>query len=101
MAIGSTDEETGLLYDAWLTEGKEVTGISKGYLRLEFITRKATIGTGPLNSKVAAFISDAHTHGTPVSTTDISLRNMRRIEGERPISVAFNKEFTFNFLCHK
>jgi hypothetical protein len=93
-------QPTGLINHARLAELNHLKTIVEGYLAFELVTRESTIQTGPLNSKVRAFISYTYTYRTTTLTADITLLNVALRKSLVLERVVKHEEFAFNFLCH-
>jgi hypothetical protein len=93
-------QPTGLVDNARLAELHHLKAIVEGYLAFEFVTRESTIQTGPLNSKVRAFISYTYTYRTTTLTADITLLNVALRKSLVLERVVKHEEFAFNLLCH-
>jgi hypothetical protein len=93
-------QPTGLVDNARLAELHHLKTIVEGYLAFEFVTRESTIQTGPLNSKVRAFISYTYTYRTTTLTADITLLNVALRISLVLERVVKHEEFAFNLLCH-
>ena len=79
------------------TELHQLTGLIKGDLFLELITRKPSVNTLRLNCQIGLIVTHAHAHRSTLGL-DIPLLNMGKRKGGASVSTAFpHKEFPFYF----
>lgn len=97
--IGTLHQIAVFVDDAWLTQQKQVTGITDGDFRLKLIARKALGASGPFNGNVGPLVTNADAHCAAWPRAYIALTDVTDGKGLF-LEVAPDEELPLNFLCH-